>query len=387
MTAKRDYYEILSVSRNADGEEIKRAYRKLAIKYHPDKNPGDKEAEERFKELGEAYDVLSDPEKRAAYDRYGHAAFQGSGAGGPRGGGFHDPFDLFREVFGGAGGGGIFDHIFGTGTSHDGSGRQRGSDLRFDLQITLEEAASGVEKEIEVRKPAVCGTCGGTGAQKGSHAVTCKVCRGRGQVVASRGFFQVAQTCPNCRGTGQVIEKPCRTCHGEGRADKVSRIKLKIPAGIEHGSRLRSAGNGEAGLRGGTPGDLYVVIHIKEHPIFERDGMNLYCEVPLPFATAALGGEIHVPTLDGTASLKIPPGTQSGTVFKLRGRGMPGLQSSSKGDLLARVQVEVPTKLNAEQRRKLEEFAELCGEENSPQHKRFYERIRDLFSGGSTHKH
>jgi molecular chaperone DnaJ len=379
MTRKRDYYEVLGVEREASEEDIKRAYRKLAVKFHPDKNPGDHAAEDQFKELGEAYEALIDPQKRAAYDRYGHAAFQQGGFGGA-GGGFHDPFDLFREVFGTAGGGaGIFEHFFGGGQA-DGSGRQRGSDLRYDMQITLEEAASGCEKEIEIRKLDACETCQGSGAQKGSHAVTCSVCRGRGQVVASRGFFQVAQTCPNCQGTGRVIEKPCRTCHGDGRSERTSRVKLKIPAGIDEGARLRSAGGGEAGLRNGTPGDLYVVIHIKEHSIFQRDGMDLHCEMPIPFSIAALGGEVRVPTLSGAVNLKIPSGTQSDTVFRVRAQGMPALQGSSRGDILARVQVEVPTRLDAEQRKALEHFAELCGEDNTPLHKSFTERLRDLFS-------
>jgi len=376
---KRDYYEILEVERTVDSDGIKRSYRKLAVKYHPDKNPGDHGAEDRFKELAEAYDVLMDADKRAAYDRYGHAAFQQGGGGG---GGFHDPFDLFREAFGSAGGGGgIFEHFFGGGAGGDASGRQRGSDLRYDLQITLEEAALGCEKEIEISKLDTCGTCDGSGAQKGSRAVTCTVCRGRGQVVASRGFFQVAQTCPNCQGTGRTIEKPCRSCNGEGRAEKTSRIKLKIPAGIDEGSRLRSSGGGEAGIRGGGSGDLYVVIHIREHSIFAREGLDLHCEVPISFTTAALGGEINVPTLEGSIPLKIPAGTQGGAAFRIRSKGMPALHSSGRGDLLTRIQVEVPTKLNAAQREKLEEFAELCGEENTPIHRSFYDRLKDLFQG------
>lgn len=381
MKTQRDYYEILGVDRGASPDEIKRAYRKLAVKYHPDKNPGDHEAEERFKELGAAYDVLMDADKRAAYDRYGHAAFQqGSGFGGGAGGGFHDPFDLFREVFGqGGGGGGIFDQFFG-GQGGSADGRQRGSDLRYDLQISLEEAADGVEKEIEIRKLDACGDCDGSGAQPGSRAVTCTVCRGRGQVVVSRGFFQVAQTCPNCHGTGRTIEKPCRTCSGEGRVEKTSRVKLKIPAGIEHGARLRSSGQGEAGLRNGGSGDLYVVVHIKEHTIFERDGADLHCEVPIPFTTAALGGEIHVPTLKGAINLKIPAGTQGGATFRVRSQGMPHLSGGGRGDLYTRVQVEVPTKLNAEQRAKLEEFAELCGDDNTPLHRGFVEKLKDFFS-------
>jgi len=377
MTTKRDYYEILGVGRNASGEEIKRAYRKLAVKFHPDKNPDDTHAEEKFKELGEAYDVIMDEEKRAAYDRYGHAAFsQGMGGGG---GGFHDPFDIFREVFGGGAGGGIFETFFGGGGSTDREGRQRGSDLRYDMQITLEEAAFGVEKEIEVRKLDACDKCKGTGAESGSRAVTCPSCHGRGQVISSRGFFQVSQTCLRCRGVGEIIEKPCRVCGGEGRIEKTSRIKLKVPAGIADGSRLRSSRNGEAGIRGGAPGDLYVVIHVKEHPIFQRDEDNLYCEVPIPFSTAALGGEIPVPTLDGKASLKVPAGMQSGQIFKLRGKGISNVNGHGRGDLLARLLVEVPTRLNAEQRQKLEEFAGLCGEENTPLHKSFFERAKEFF--------
>jgi len=376
MKTTRDYYEILGVERGASPEEIKRAYRKLAVKYHPDKNPGDHEAEERFKELGAAYDVLMDADKRAAYDRYGHAAF--SQGGGAAGGGFHDPFDLFREVFGSSGGGGgIFDHFFGGG---GGENHTRGSDLRYDLQISLEEASSGIEKELEIRKLDACDDCHGSGAQPGSHAVTCSVCRGRGQVVVSRGFFQVAQMCPNCHGSGQVIDKPCRSCGGEGRVEKTSRIKLKIPAGIEHGARLRVRGGGEAGLRGGTAGDLSVVVHVKEHPIFERDGMDLHCDVPIPFTTAALGGEIRVPTLKGAVNLKIPAGTQSNAVFRIRHQGMPSLQGGGHGDLFTRVQVEVPTKLNSEQRAKLEEFAELCGDDNTPLHRSFYEKLKDFFT-------
>ena len=375
MTTKRDYYEILSVERNASGEEIKRAYRKLAVKFHPDKNPDDPHAEEKFKELGEAYDVLMDEQKRAAYDRYGHAAF----AHGGRTGGFHDPFDIFREVFSGAGGGGgIFETFFGTGAAQA-DGSQRGSDLRYDMQITLEEAAFGVEKEIEVRKLDTCDKCGGNGAAPGSRAVTCPTCRGRGQVVSSRGFFQVSQTCPRCRGLGEVIEQPCDVCGGEGRVEKSSRIKIKVPPGIAHGSRLRSTRNGEAGIRGGDQGDLYIVVHIKEHPIFQREEDNLFCEVPISFALAALGGEAPVPTLEGKASLKVPAGTQSGQSFRLRGKGIVHVNGRERGDLFARLLVEVPSRLNNEQRQKLEEFAALCGEDNTPLHKSFFERAREFF--------
>ena len=379
MPTKRDYYEVLTVSRTATEDEVKRAYRKLAVKFHPDKNPGDAQAEEKFKELGEAYDVLIDPDKRAAYDRYGHAAFAQGNAG--RGGGFHDPFDIFREVFGGGGGGagGIFESFFGGAATTDREGRQRGSDLRYDMQITLEEAASGVEKEIEVRKLDACSKCQGKGSEAGSRTINCPSCGGRGQVISSRGFFQVSQTCPRCRGVGQIVEKPCRVCEGEGRVENASRIKLKIPRGIADGSRLRTSGNGEAGIRGGPSGDLYVVIHIAEHEIFQREEDNLYCEVPLSFTMAALGGEIAVPTLEGKANLKVPAGTQSGQVFKLRNKGISNVNGRDRGDLLARLIVEVPTRLNSEQRQKLEEFSALCGEENTPLHKSFFERAKEFF--------
>jgi len=372
-TKKRDYYEILGVERAAAAEEIKRSYRKLAVKFHPDKNPDDPHAEEKFKELSEAYDVLMDGDKRAAYDRFGHAAFaQGTG-------GFHDPFDIFREVFSGAGGaGGIFETFFGGGEMRA-EDRQRGSDLRYDMQITLEEAAFGVEKEIEVRKLDISDQCRGTGAEPGSRTVNCPVCGGRGQVVSSRGFFQVSQTCPRCRGVGHIIDKPCRQCDGEGRGEKPSRIKLQIPAGISEGSRLRSARNGEAGIRGGPQGDLYVVIHIQEHEIFQREEDNLYCEVPIPFTLAALGGEVPVPTLDGKAQVKVPAGTQSGQVFKLRGKGIVHVNGRERGDLLARLIVEVPTRLNADQQQKLEEFASSCGEENTPIRKSFFDRAKEFF--------
>jgi len=373
---KRDYYEVLGVERSATDEEVKRAYRKLAVKFHPDKNPDDPRAEEKFKELGEAYDVLIDANKRAAYDRFGHAAFAPGGAG--FGGGFHDPFEIFREVFSGGGiGGGIFETFFGGGESAE--DRRRGSDLRYDMQIRLEEAAFGAEKEVEIAKLDTCDKCNGSGAEPGSRTVTCSTCGGRGQVVSSRGFFHVSQTCPRCRGSGEVIEKPCQKCRGEGRVEKLSRVKLKIPAGIREGSRLRSLGNGEAGTRGGPPGDLYVVIHIKEHKVFQREGDDLYCEVPIPFSVATLGGEVAVPALEGGAHLKVPSGTQSGQMFKLRGKGITNVNGRGQGDLFARLIVEVPTRLNAEQRRKLEEFAALCGDENTPLRKSFFERAKDFF--------
>ncbi|MCX6959060.1 MAG: molecular chaperone DnaJ [Verrucomicrobia bacterium] len=374
--AQRCYYEVMEVTRTVEFEEIKRSYRKLAVKHHPDKNPGDPTAEGRFREIAEAYDILGDSEKRAAYDRYGHAAFQGGAAGG----GGHDPFDLFREMFGASGGGGgVFDHFFGGGA---GGGNQdsRGSDLRYDLRVTLEEAFTGCEKEIELRKLDACDDCSGSGASKGAKVATCSLCRGRGQVVASRGFFQVAQPCPQCHGAGQTIDKPCKGCGGEGRAEKSSLIKLNIPAGIDEGSRLRSSGGGEAGVRGGGMGDLYVVIHVREHAIFTRDGADLHCRVPIAFVTAALGGEVEVPSLAGPVKMKVPAGTQGGSDFRIKHHGMPRLQSHAKGDLHVRLEVEVPTKLNAEQRQALEAFGELCGEENTPIHRSFTERLKDLFA-------
>src|SRR5689334_8816822 len=294
--SKRDYYEVLGVDRGASEEEIKKAYRKLAVKYHPDKNPGDKAAEEKFKELGEAYEALCDPQRRAAYNQYGHAAFDPRArAGGFRGGGFHDPFEIFREVFGG-GTGSIFDELFG-GERHDPTGPQRGADLRYDMEISFEEAVLGCEKEVPVTKLDACESCRGTGAEPGSATKTCSACGGRGQVISSRGIFSIAQTCPRCEGAGRTIDKPCRSCHGSGQRERTSKITLRIPPGVDNGSRLRSAGNGEAGKRGGQSGDLYVILHVKAHEIFHRDGDDLLCEVPISFAIAALGGEIEVPTL------------------------------------------------------------------------------------------
>ncbi len=375
MATKRDYYELLGVSRNSNAEEIKKAYRKLAIKYHPDKNPGDKAAEEHFKEISEAYEVLSDPEKRAAYDRFGPDAFRGGGM--PRETTFHDPFEIFREVFG-AGGGNFFESFFGVEASEL-NARDRGSDLRYDLEISLEEAAFGAEKTISIRKLATCKACGGTGSETGSRAKICPSCRGQGQVVSSRGIFQISRTCPACNGVGTILENPCRQCHGEGRTTQSTEIPIKIPAGVDDGVRLRSPGKGDAGFRGGQPGDLYIVIHIKPHEIFEREGSDLICEMPMTFATAALGGEIEVPTLSGKAMLKIPPGTQSGTLFKLKGHGMPNLKSDTPGNLLVRAKIEVPTKLNAEQRRKLIEFQDLCNHDNQPILQRFLEKARAFF--------
>ncbi len=376
--AKRDYYEVLGVDRSADAEEIKKAYRKLAVKYHPDKNPGDKTAEDQFKTLGEAYEALSDPQTRAAYDQYGHAAFDPRRRGFGHGGGFHDPADIFREVFGGSGGGNIFENLFG-GERRDPNGPQRGADLRYDMEISFVEAALGCEKEISVTKPAACETCQSTGAEKGSTTKTCTTCGGRGQVISSRGIFSIAQTCPRCEGRGKIIDKPCKVCHGSGRHERTSKIKLKIPAGVDTGSRLRSSGNGEAGTRGGPAGDLYVVLHVKAHEIFEREGDDLICEVPISFVQAALGAEVEVPTLTGTAQIKIPPGTQPATLFRVKGKGIKNVQGYGIGDLHVRVTVEVPTHLNSAQRTKIQEFSELCDANVNPISKGFFEKAKNLF--------
>ena len=379
--AKRDYYEILGIGRDASDEDIKKAYRKMAVKYHPDKNPGDKVAEENFKELGHAYEVLSDPQKRAAYDQYGHAAFDprsrgGFGRGG--GGGFHDPFDIFRDVFGG-GSGTIFEDLFGGGGRRDPSAPQRGSDLRYDLEIDFEEAAHGCEKEITVAKLETCEPCHGSGAEAGSKRRICPTCGGRGQVLSARGIFSIAQACNPCDGTGQILDKPCRTCRGAGRHENKSKIKLRIPAGVDTGARLRSAGNGEGGLRGGPSGDLYVVLHVRAHDIFQRDGDDLLCEVPVNFVQAALGAEIEVPTLNGKAAIKVPAGTQPGTVFRLKGKGVKNVQGYGSGDLHVRLTVEVPTRLSHEQKAKLEEYAKLCDGTEYPASQSFFEKAKRFF--------
>ncbi|MDL5053164.1 molecular chaperone DnaJ [Oscillatoria laete-virens NRMC-F 0139] len=380
---KQDYYEILGVSRTATQDEIKKAYRKMAVKYHPDKNPGDKTAEAKFKELGEAYEALSDEQKRAAYDRYGHAAFsQGGGAGG-FGGGFHDASDIFSQVFGSGDIGSIFEEFLGAGGRRGGrSSSQRGDDLRYDLEITFEEAAFGVEKEISVRRSETCDACDGSGAEKGSGLKTCPTCKGLGQVTVSKGFFSISQTCPTCRGAGKIIEKPCPKCSGSGRAEKTTKTKVKIPAGIEDGMRLRVSGMGDSGVRGGSPGDLYIVIHIKDHEFFVRDGDDVYCEMNLPFTTAALGGDVEVRTLTGKVSLRIPAGTQSGKVFRLKGRGIENVQGRGIGDQNVKINVQIPTKLTAKQKQLLEEFSKLSGDDTYPEDsgKGFFEKAKSFFS-------
>ena len=380
--AKQDYYELLGVSREASPEEIKKAYRKKAVEFHPDKHKGDKAMEEKFKQVSEAYEVLKDAEKRAAYDRFGHAAFEG-GAGGMRGGaggggGFHDPFDIFREVFGGS----AFDDFFGGGGRSSAGANQAGNDLRYDVEISLIDAFKGVEKEITYRTAVACDNCHGSGAEPGAGVVTCGTCGGAGRVVSSRGFFQVQQVCPTCHGSGRVPERVCRKCGGEGRAIRDKTVKIRIPAGIASGQKLRSAGNGEAGLMGGPAGDLYVVVHVRDHNVFERQGDDLYCDVPIKFTLAALGGTIEVPTLSnssGLVSLKIPAGTQDGTVFKLRERGMPSLRGAGSGSQFVRVHIEVPKKLTGEQRSLLEKFAKACGDTDHPVEESFWEKARKIF--------
>jgi molecular chaperone DnaJ len=355
-----DYYTLLGVEKSATADELKKAYRKKAVQYHPDKNPGNKEAEEMFKKVSHAYEVLTDDQKRAAYDRYGEAAFQGGGprGGGAGAGGFHDPFEIFREVFnqGGMGGGtgSIFEEFFGGGGS---SQSNRGSDLRYDIEISLEEAALGCDKEISYKRLASCERCSGTGGEPGSKVVKCPTCGGRGQVTVNRGFFQLTQVCPRCAGRGQTPEHACKSCKGEGRTTQPTKVKVHIPAGVDTGSRLRSTGNGEAGLGGAPAGDLYVVINVKPHEHFVREGDDLLLEIGIPFTLATLGGSMDVPTLKGKAALKIPAGTQSGTLFRLRGAGIRNLRSGQPGDEMVRVHIEVPTSLSSKQRELLEQLA------------------------------
>ena len=380
--AKKDYYEILGVGRNASQEEIKKAYRKLARKYHPDVNPDDESTAEKFKEIQEAYDVLSDPDKRKQYDQFGHAqeGFAGQRGGfggfGDQGGfGFEDFEDIFETFFGGLGG-------FGRRRS----GPQRGKHLQVEMEITLEEAYQGAEKEIRIPRTETCEECGGAGGRQGTSKKTCSACNGTGQQQFVRntayGRFVNVQTCQACGGTGGVIEDPCPHCRGEGRSVKERVVNVKIPPGVDNGHRLRVAGEGESGVRGGPPGDLYVFVKVKPHRLFNREGDDLIYNLPLSFSKATLGTEEEVPTMEGTAKLRIPAGTQPQAQFRMRGKGMPRLQGMGKGDLRVKVNLEVPRKLNAEQKRALAEFARLCGEEIDPEDKSFFERMKGAFGGG-----
>lgn len=388
MPEKRDYYEVLGVDRNASAEEIKKAYRKLALKYHPDRNPGDKSAEEKFKEISEAYEILSDPQKRSAYDQFG---FAGVGVGadtgaGPGFGGFsvdlEEALRMFMSEFGRGFGEGIFSDFFedemawpGTRTKR----RQKGADLRYDLEITLEEAAFGTKKEISITINQMCPTCSGEGTSPGTSRVRCPACDGSGMVYSRQGFFTISRTCSKCQGSGTVIKSPCKTCKGLGTVPQNKRIAVKVPAGVETGSRLRITGAGEPGPRGGEPGDLYIVIHVMEHPIFQRRGDSLLCEIPISFVTAALGDDVEVPTLDGWIKLKIPPGTQSGKVFRVKGKGMPMAHGYGRGDMYIRVIVEVPTHLGPEERRAIEKLGEVGKEHIFPMTSEFMEKAKRLF--------
>ena len=377
--AKRDYYDILGVARNASDEEIKKSYRKLAMKYHPDRNPDSKDAEEHFKEAKEAYEMLSDGQKRTAYDQYGHAGVDPNmgGAGGPGFGGFAEAFgDIFGDIFGGAA------DQQGAGRGRSGPQVYRGADLRYSMEITLEQAAHGYETQIRVPSWDNCEVCSGSGAKPGTKAQTCPTCSGQGTVRMSQGFFSIQQTCPKCHGTGSFIPDPCTACHGAGKTKKTKTLEVKVPVGIDDGMRIRSGGNGEPGLNGGPPGDLYVEIHIKAHSVFEREGDDLHCQMPISFAAAALGGEIEVPTLAGRASFEVSEGTQSGKTFRLRGKGIKGVRSSIPGDLYVHVIVETPVKLTDPQRDLLRQFDKSLtegGSRHSPQSKGWFDRVKSFF--------
>src|SRR5688500_13125500 len=380
--AKRDYYDILGVAKNASDEDIKKAYRKLAMKHHPDRNQGDetKKSEEKFKEAKEAYEMLSDPQKRAAYDQYGHAGVDPSMAGGGfRGGPGAEGFGGFAEAFGD-----IFGHIFGAAGGARRGGQQvyRGADLSDAMEVTLEEAAHGKETQIRIPSWDTCETCHGSGAKPGTSAKTCTTCNGTGTVHLRQGFFSIQQTCPHCHGSGKIIPDPCLTCAGAGKIKKQKTLEVKIPAGINEGMRIRSAGNGEPGTNGGPPGDLYIEIRVKPHDIFERDGDDLHCTVPVPLTTAALGGQIEVPTLGGKAEIDLPEGTQHGKTFRLRGKGIKGVRSSYPGDLYCHVTVETPVRLTEHQRKLMKELDESLkkgGERHSPNSKSWTDRVKDLF--------
>ncbi|MDP4536799.1 molecular chaperone DnaJ [Alkalimonas collagenimarina] len=372
--SKRDYYEALGVEKGAEAKDIKKAYKRLAMKYHPDRTKGDKELEIKFKEIQEAYEILSDDQKRAAYDRYGHDGVDPSRAGGFGGGGNADFGDIFGDVFG---------DIFGGGGRRGQSRAQRGSDLRYNLELSLEDAVRGKSVDIKVPTWVSCDSCDGSGAKKGTSAKTCPTCHGAGQVTMRQGFFAVQQTCPTCNGRGKIIPEPCSKCHGEGRVEKTKTLSVKIPAGVDTGDRIRLTGEGEAGMHGAPAGDLYVQVHVKDHPIFVRDGNNLYCDVPISFAVAALGGDIAVPTLDGRVKLKIPAETQTDKMFRLRGKGVQSVRGGGVGDLVCKVVIETPVKLSEQQKELLRQLdATMEGESEAkhrPKSKGFFDGVKKFF--------
>ena len=371
--SKRDFYEVLGVAKGTDKKEIKQAFRRMAMKYHPDRNPGDKAAEESFKEVNAAYEILADDQKKAAYDQYGHAGVDPNARGGGQAGaGFGDVFgDMFGDIFGGAGGG-------GGGRSSV----QRGSDLRYTMELDLEKAVRGTTKEIRIPTQVECKPCDGSGARPGTSSKTCGTCHGQGQVRMQQGFFSVQQTCPTCHGNGKVISDPCNSCHGEGRVQEYKTLSVKIPSGVDTGDRIRLTSEGEAGVNGGPSGDLYVQVSVREHKIFTRDGKNLYCEVPISFTDAALGGDIEVPTLDGRVKLKIPEGAQSGKMFRLRGKGVTQVRGGGQGDLMCRVAVETPVHLNKEQKdllRKFHDTMEATKGKHSPKKSSWFKGVKSFF--------
>jgi len=371
---KIDYYEMLGVARGCDDKTLKAAFRKLAMQYHPDRNPNDKDAEKKFKEIGEAYEVLRDPQKRAAYDRFGHAAFENSGGRNPFSGGFSSSggfADIFEDIFG---------EMMGGGRRRRSDGREHGADLSYNMEISLEESFNGKTAQIRVPSSVTCDACEGSGAKKGSSPVTCKTCNGSGRVRTAQGFFSIERTCPTCNGRGEIISDPCPKCHGQGRVEEDRSLTVNIPAGIEDGTRIRLAGEGEAGMRGGPSGDLYIFLSIRPHEFFQRDGSDLYCRVPISMTTAALGGQFEVSTLDGTKTrVKVPEGTQNGKQFRLKGKGMPVLRQQSFGDLYIQISIETPQSLTKKQRELLEEFEKQSSQENSPQSHGFFTRMKEFF--------
>lgn len=374
MSTTRDYYDVLGVARDADAAALKSAYRKRAKEVHPDCQGG---CENKFKELNEAYAILGDPERRAQYDRFGKAAFQNGAGAGPGGAGFHDFSDLFNEIFGGDMG-----DMFARGRGGPRNGPERGADLRYDIEITLEQAFRGMEREIVAPRAQACEPCSGSGSEGGAPLETCRTCQGAGQVRASQGMFRIVRTCPSCHGRGQAIKTPCRACGGRGLTQKERKLAVKIPAGVEDGTRIRLSGEGDSGLRGGPPGDLYLFLSVKPHALFERDGPDLYCRAPAPMCKAALGGEMEIPTIDGErAKVTIPPGAQTGRRFRIKGKGMTHLRAKERGDLHVELLVETPVNLTAKQKKLLEEFAKDCGEEAHPQTQGFFAQVKSFFEG------